>query len=191
MLVDLKGVKFLVKQSCVILEEQNFFLEAYRCLFAKIYGLDIFDSFLKITDISSRNCKNLNQVKNESLNYNLAKEALKEINSDVNIQMLLIYLNDDLVGVGRFKKIDEKVVSIPDLIVMGLTSEMEREIWQKAVSFGEMYFTKQGYEKMYLEIPFQEGPLLIRANELGFCEDVSDIKDDSKTYLLNKVLERK
>lgn len=194
--MSLNNISFAISRNAKLTEiEEDFLLEAYRKLFTKMYGQDVFDSFLSVVKRSSSNFKGKkNKIADFSENYSRALDVLELIRNDDNYELLLIYAEaETLVGAGRLRKISDTEASVPEIAIDGVNRELEIEIWKKAISFAELHFTSQGFEKMYVEIPFQEGPLLVRADELGFKEDPKDIVigEQTRTYLLNKTLERK
>lgn len=194
--MSLNNISFAISKNADLTEsEKDFLLEAYRKLFAKMYGQDVFDSFLSVAKRGSSNFKGRkNKIADFSENFCRALDALELVKSDDSFELLLIYgAEETLVGAGRLRRISDTEASVPDIAIDGVNRELEKEIWKKSVSFAEMHFASQGFEKMYVEVPLQEGPLLVRADELGFKEDPKDIvvSEATRTYFLNKVLERK
>lgn len=193
--MDLQDLKFIINKDGKLKEKENaFLLEAYRNLFIKMYGLDIVDAYLNVTHENINEfMKNHPKVKHNAKNYEEAKNVLLSIKNTANLELILIYLNNKLIGGGRIKKVNNEDASILDLVICCNTLEIEREIWKRCVSFVEEYLVNKKYKKMYLYIPYKEGPLLYRADDLGFKENPDDINIDEEvfTYLLYKDLERK
>jgi len=162
--------------------EKDFLIESYYKLFIKMYGNDIVDTFSYIV---KRSTKELIDKKSDlklfAKNYKNAIELLKPKNNPNN-KLLVIYLNKKIVGSAYLKRINDDICSIPFVSINVEDKEIEREIWKDSVSFSIQYLKKSGYKKMYLEIPLKEGPLLVRASELGFKEDPNDILVDEETY---------
>lgn len=192
--MELQNIKFTIFNNGRLSdEERNFLIEAYRKLFVKMYGLDVVDSFLKVTKEDSNDIANINsKVRKMAKNYERAQEALNEVFENPNLELLLIYSDNNLIGGGRLNRINSTDASLLDIVIETGDTLFDRNIWKCAVSFVEGYFIDNGFKKMYLEIPFQEGPLLYRADDLGFRENPNDIKvlEESVTYVLFKDLGR-
>ena len=194
--MKLKKVSFEIsKKAYITKEERDFLIEAYRKMYIKIYGFDFLDAFLCVTKAdSSKFFNERKELKNLGENQNRALQAMDTLENNENFELLVIRdEKDNLIGGGRLKKINEKEASIPDIVIECDNVKVSRDIWCQAIKFAEEYFVSCGYEKMYIEIALKDGPLLGRANKLGFFEDPNDIRIDGtvKTYLLNKILERK
>lgn len=201
--MELNSIKFSISNNTELTEkEQIFLLETYRKLFVKMYGSEVGDSLLKVLEALETKIKTFrefskiyirsnNELNNMSKNYLRSVYALYEVQKNEELSLLLIRdENNNLIGAGRLKVMDEKTASIPD-IALGLgTDEEKREIWKMAVAYVERYFKGLGFEKMYIEIPLDDPFLLYRADELGFKEDPEDIvvDEETRTYLFNKTL---
>lgn len=193
--MELSKVSFEVnKKAYITKEERDFLVEAYRKLFMKIYGCDMLEILSSFTRTSyTKLFKNKKSLQRYAENQIMALNVIESVENDENLDLLVI--RDDegkLIGGGRLRRISDTEASIPDIAIDGVVSKEQREIWRQAVIFAEEYFRSLGYEKMYVEIPLQDGPLLGRAGQLGFVEDPKDIPttDATRTYLLNKTLER-
>lgn len=187
--MKLNSLNFVISDSKILTEEEkNFLVEAYRKMFIKVYGCDVFDAFGIVANINKDDIKSIADNNQKfAQNYERAKDALESL-SENDLSVLLIYKEDRLVGGGRLKT-NYPTIKVLDIALDNIKIEEEREIWKSAILFVEQYFAKQKFERIYIEIPLKEGPLLIRANELGFKEDFYDIEDDKNTYLLNKKIE--
>ena len=193
--MELSKVNFeFNKKAYITKEERDFLVEAYRKLFMKIYGCDMLEILSRFIRTSyTKLFKNKKSLQRYADNQIMALNVIESVENDENIDLLVI--RDDegkLIGGGRLRRISDTEASIPDIAIDGVVPKEQREIWRQAVIFAEEYFRSLGYEKMYVEIPLQDGPLLGRAGQLGFIEDPKDIPttDATRTYLLNKTLER-
>lgn len=183
-------LKFVINRNGNLPEiVNNYVIDLYRNLFIKIYGLDIYDSFLKVANLKKTSSKKV--FKEYAKNYTRAMGVLESVKNDNAIDLLLVYNEDNiLVGAGRINKISDKEVNIPDIAV-DMELENAGEVWNETVKYLISYLTNLNVEKMYLEIPFSDGALLVKAANLGFEEDPNDIDiEKSNTYLLNKNLKR-
>jgi len=191
--MKLSGLKIVVaKIDELTLEEKNFLISIYHKLFINIYGNDLVDAFAYVTKTNVEKLVNEDyKVKFLSKNYKQAKEVVGSLENNANSKLLLIYIEDNLIGSALVNRIDDITSSVPYIVIDASEKDIEREIWKRTVSFVEKYLTDLGYKKMYLEIPLKEGPLLIRAKELGFKEDPEDIvmTEEVYTYVFNKNIE--
>lgn len=188
--MDFENINFRVSNKNSLSDsEKEFLLESYRELFGQIYGIDIYDSLIKLTN---KNKKIYNKLKFFSENYYRSQEMLEELPEHDDLSLLLIFLEDNLIGAARIKIFDDFTALIPDVAIGIGSLEEKREIWKLAIKYIENYLLNKNYQKMYVEIPLQNPWLLIYANELGFEEDPEDIviSEETRTYLLNKKLER-
>lgn len=186
--MELNNLEFKISNKIVLTDKEiDNLTEAYRKLYLKIYNFDLFDSFALILkkDIQSIIYKNkdLNYL---AENYNRAKDTINSLNKR-NINKILIYYNNELIGIGRIKTNNYKV-HILDIAINGVKKEIERDIWEETVIFIEDFYKKKKYKKIYVEVPLKDGALFMRASKLGFKEDYNDISEDRLTYLLNKVM---
>lgn len=193
--MELKKVSFEVnKKAYITKEERDFLVEAYRKLFMKIYGCDMLEVLANLTKTSSNKwLKRRKGLQKYAENQIRALDVMDSVENDENFDLLVIRDEESkLIGGGRLRRISDTEASIPDIAIEGVSLKEEREIWRQAVMFAEEYFTSLGYEKMYVEIPIQDGPLLGRAGKLGFVEDPKDMRvtDATRTYLVNKTLGR-
>lgn len=191
--MELSSLSFVVENIRELsADSKEFLIELYHKLFITIYGGDVVDAFTYVTKTNTKDLINKEyDVKALANNYRKATEILKSLEDNPNNELLLIYLDNKLIGSAYLKRIDDNKGLILYIAIDVIEKEIEREIWKETVLYIENYFNQLGYKKIYLEIPFKEGPLLIRANELGFKEDFDDINVDEVvyTYLLNKDLE--
>lgn len=191
--MELSSLSFVVENIRELsADSKEFLIELYHKLFITIYGGDVVDAFTYVTKTNTKDLINKEyDVKALASNYRKAIEILKSLEDNPNNELLLIYLDNKLIGSAYLKRIDDNKGLIPFIAIDVVEKEIEREIWKETVLYIENYFNQLGYKKIYLEIPFKEGPLLIRANALGFKEDSDDINVDEVvyTYLLNKDLE--
>ena len=189
------SLKFVISHDAKLSEkEEALLVEAYRKLFIKMYNYDIVDSFLKITKMDFKELLTRKRfILKLADNYLRASKALDEVKNRDELDLFLIYdSQDNLLGGGRLFKISDNEASIPDIEIIDMPVSTMREIWMESVNFAEDYFVSSGFEKMYIEIPLADGPLLVRADDMGFYEDPNDIviSETTRTYLLNKPLER-
>lgn len=186
------SLKFIMKDINDINEfDKEILLNAYHNLFIKTYGVDVVDAFSKVTNIDVDEVVDRDDnVKSSATNYNKSINALEEFRNNANLELLLIYYEDNLVGCAKQVRIDDETVKVPEIAFHNIDKSIERDLWKETVSYISKHFQKQNYKKMYLEIPLKEGPLLIRAGELGFIESPEDILGLEKTYtyILNKKL---
>lgn len=184
----------IVKSEELTEEERNTLVEAYRNLFVRIYNYDIVDSIVKVTNKDLKEVlKRGRVIKCYAENYQRALDAVSSTEESEKFDLFLIFgENGELLGGGRFYRISPNEASIPDIATVDLPLDEVREIWKQAIIFAESHFIQNGYSKMYLEIPLSEGPLLVRAIDMGFSESPEDIVTSpaTRTYLLNKYLER-
>jgi len=207
--MELSKLRFVINETGTISEEeQNYINEVYKTLFSEIYGYDILSKYLS----QKENLKNDYVFDNTYIN---SIDVPKSLSSD-NIALLMIYdENDKLIGAGRIKKIeklstknplvevfnkllekflksiDEKCISVPDIAISSECADSKYDIWKLAIQFLESYYMSLGYDRIYVEIPLNS-PLLLRADDLGYIEDLADIpvSDKPRTRILNKYLER-
>ena len=188
--MQLSDVHFKIGDSTYLDEkEKEQLLESYRRLFGEIYGFDIYDSLIKL---ANNNKRVYNKLKNFSESYFRAQQMLDELPEQTNISLLLIFNGNILIGAGRIRILDKDTISVPDIAIGFGTEEEKREIWKMAIEFIEEQSISENFKKMYVEVPLNSPCLLIRADDLGFREDPEDvvIDSDTRTYLLNKNLER-
>ena len=169
-------------------EEQDFLINIYRDLFTKIYNTNVFDYFYKRLKVFLSAADYFDIA---AENYERAVSAIKSAQQD-NIDLLLIYYEEKLIGGARMRMINETEASIPEIALANISEDIKESIWKEVIKFSENYFTDLGFDKMYLEIPLEDEQLLIKALDLGYMEDPEDIVTTSaiKTFLLNKKLER-
>ena len=161
-------------------ETKKILVEIYHSYYEGVYGIDAFDAFLKVTNLKADYYKNKIDLINEYTNN--YQRALNAFNDDTTL--ILIYKDNHLLGASRIIK--NRVL---DVVFYELNKEEKRRYWQEVIIYIEGFLRKKKFKKMYIEIPLKEGPLLVRANELGFVEDVDDIAGfEEVTYTLNKDL---
>jgi len=176
--MELENIRFEISNSGKLeTRERLVLLSAYKELFVKIYGYDILTEFYK---------ENNRIPKRVEKTFNV----LKSVKENEDLSLILIYYGKQLIGGGRIRKLSDTKASVPDIAIEIGTDKEKREIWKMTVEYVEQYLLNNGFEKMYLEVPLKEAPLLYRAGDLGFIEDPKDIGDDNRTYLLNKDLVR-
>ena len=192
--MEVRKVSFEInKKACITKEEREFLIEAYRKLFIKIYGCDMLEALANLTQTSSNKWLRRKGLQKYAENQIRALDVMNSVENDENFDLLVIRDEESkIIGGGRLRKISDTEASVPDITIEGSSVKDEREIWRQAIIFAEEYFTNLGYEKMYVEIPLQDGPLLGRASQMGFFEDPKDMRvtDATRTYLVNKTLER-
>ena len=75
--MDLEKLQFKISNNGELsVSEKEFLLEVYMNTFAQIYGIDIYDSLLKIV---GKNNQLDNKIKKFSENYNKSKELFNEL----------------------------------------------------------------------------------------------------------------
>lgn len=179
------------KEGVILEKEKDTVNDMYQQLFTDIYGEDVFDAFVKTVKKAVPNIKSkLAKLYYLSENYQRSQKALAMIEGNDTLELLKVYDSDDnIIGVGRLRKISDTVASVPDLAF--IDSETKKEVINQVLEFIENYFISLGYERIELEIPFKDVIYLARANKLGYLEDIEDMNTGLRTYLLNKSLERK
>lgn len=190
----LSELTFEVNKNVFLKEEdKETLIEAYRLYFIKLYGFNIFDAFLKVTNEDATKVKDkLNCDSETSENLLLAKKIIDDIQENDNYELLLIYSDANLIAGGRINKIDDKTASLLEIAVTKEHLDIEKDIYKLAIEYIEKYLKDLDFRKMYLETPLKDAKLLKLGYDLGFKEDPADI-DISKevyTYVLNKKLER-
>jgi len=186
--MKLKKLEFKIVQNLEMTRpEKEYLIEAYHQLNIVLYGYDLVDSY----EIVTQSGADKKEVLKYAINYSKSLELLEEVNKNANLELLIIYYDNKLVGASRLKRIDEDNAKVLDVALNGLNKEEKRGVWKQTIMFVENYFTNLGYKKMYVEIPLKENALLIRADDLGFRESPEDIvvDKDVNTYILNKTLE--
>jgi len=170
--MKLDNIKLSISNKKLTDSEKSILLKAYKELFTNMYGYDIIQDYLSSSS----------SLKNDYL----------DIREDT--RLILIYNEDDnLIGGGRIKEIDNKTIKVLDIAINHSSENEKRNLWKMVISYIEKYYTDLKYKKMYIEIPLNEPCLLIRADDLGFIESPEDISilGNNKTYVLNKMLESK
>jgi hypothetical protein len=160
---------------------KEYLFSLYYEYYKKTYGNDPMDVFLKVTKTNINNY--IMHIKDTTINY---KNVIKDLSDDI-IVMLIYDSKLNLIGCSRIKEKDSDV-RVLDIVFDNLGKIIERKNWVEVVAFLENFYKSRGYNKMYLNIPLKDGPLLVRANELGFKENPDDIEIDAKTYVLNKLI---
>jgi len=184
-------IDFIVnKKQELTKKEINLLIEAYRVYLSKLNGKDELDSFLEVINkTSDKVIKNIDVLEDKDKNFKKAKNIVEAtISSDID--MVLIYRFKRLIGMARIEKNDTDI-RVLDVVFYKLDKNKERKIWANTIKYIENYYNN--YRKIYLEIPYYEGPLLYRAKDLGYEENPEDIiiSKDTKNYILNKELGRK
>ena len=188
----MNNLKFVIAKSDDLNEEEKgILIDVYRKLFKKMYDNDTVDSYLKATNKDAKAIgEKVSFVTSLARYYQRSIDIMNSI-KEGNIELFLIYMDDNmLLGGGRLYKISPTEASVPDIAIIDLPLSVRRHVWKEAVMYAEDYYTKEGYTKMYLEIPISEENLLSKASKMGFQEAPEDIKEGARTYLLNKSLER-
>ena len=190
----LSELTFEVNKNVFLKEEdKETLIEAYRLYFIKLYGFNIFDAFLKVTNEDATKVKDkLNCDSEISGNLLLAKKIIDDIQENDNYELMLIYSGANLIAGGRINKIDDKTASLLEIAVTKEYLDIEKDIYKLAIEYIEKYLKDLDFRKMYLETPLKDAKLLKLGYDLGFKENPADI-DISKevyTYVLNKKLER-
>lgn len=168
--MKLEDIHLLVGYNDVLADEdKEKLLKGYQNLYIKLYGFDIIASYFENEHNSSFKLKEL---------FKIPKKE----------EILLIYKNEELIGLGRIKKLNKKEISLYDLLILKNNKDDYQAIWKKAISFMENYFANKNYKKMYIEIPISDTYLLFRADDLGFKESPNDIDifNNKSVYVLNK-----
>lgn len=183
-------IDFIINKKKELTEKEiNLLIEAYRLYLSKLYGKDELDSFLEVINKTSDKVKNnIDILEDKSKNLKKAKNIIQTTISN-DIDMILIYKFKRLIGMARVEKNDADI-RILDVVFYKLDNNRERKIWVETIKYIENYYNN--FRKIYLEIPYYEGPLLYRAKDLGYEENPEDIiiSKDTKYYILNKSLER-
>ncbi len=192
----MKNLRFVVSNESAkaILNNDEYaeLLDNYRQTFMKMNGVDLFDAFLGVTKTKIDD-KQRNKVKEFASNYNLAEEALIEVDNEYSLKTLLVYnRNNILIGGGRLRLDSiQKEALIPDLVIFSKNAKSNRQIWETSVKFVEEYVKKLGFSKLSVEIPKGDPALLGHVDNLGYIENISDnLIADFHTYLVEKELER-
>lgn len=163
--------------------EKKELLSIYYDYYKKVNNLDIFDSFLKVTNGKIQEYIDDKELINKTIN---AKLTLKALN-DLQNSYLLIKNDGIIIGTGRVNMLDN--VGYVFEVAFKSDCKEKNDIWKQAISFLEEYFYEKKCSKIFLYIPFNQGSLLYRADELGFKENPDDIKNDDEFYMLSKILE--
>ena len=183
--MEVKKIKLSINEKGILNEENyNIILEAYHNYFVTIYGMDFFDSVLKVTNIPYNRSDN---VKKFSLNYNRAEEVMESFKNK-NILLLMVYYKKNLIAVARLRYINEEEASIEDFVFIEKNID-EKLILNKIYEFVENYFKNYEIKKLYVNIPLKSHvSLLATSIHAGFREDSENISIDPipKVYCLNK-----
>lgn len=191
--MSLNEVKFVVNRTGELnKDEEELLINTYNNLFIKIFGYDMYESYLKIINSNIKKPSN-SKLQKFAQNYTKSLNILESVKNNDNFTLLMIYLENKLIGFGRMKVINNKEVSVPDIAIVDDLEDIEKDIWQKALKFVENYFTRLGFHKMYVEVPINDVGKLTKTINLGFKEDPDDIEvsEEANKYVLNKILERK
>ncbi len=175
-------------------KETENLLQAYYILFSKINGKDLPSALLQVLKLN-KNQSFAIKLLNVSENYQLAKKALLEIKPNFkgnNLNMLMVYESNNLIAAARLRNLGDNTGSIPDAVFM-VDEDKINIIWSLMIEYIENYFYELGYKKMYIEVPIKDPFLLKGCFDHDFRESPEDIvvKESTKTYFLNKNLERK
>lgn len=192
----MKNLRFVVSNESAksILNNEDYgkLLDNYRQIFIKMYGVDLFDSFLEVTKANIDETRK-NNIKEFASNYNLAEEALIEVNHEPGLKTVLVYNHHNiLIGGGRLRlNTLNEGAKIVDLVIFTESTKSNRQIWTASVKFVEEYVKKLGFSKLIVEIPKGEPALLGYAANLGYIENIIVNPNDTfHTYLMEKELER-
>ena len=190
----LTELTFEINKSGLLKEtEKEILIEAYRELFIKMYGFDMFDSLIKVIDNSAKEVFERSEENQQlAINYLKAVTAIESVSEDDNLELFLVYENDNLIAGGRLLKKDNNTANIIDIAIIKEKIKDEKIICNLIIKKIEEYFINLGFDKMYLEVPLKDIKLLKLASELGFVEDPEDIMVDEEVYayVINKKLER-
>lgn len=165
--------------------DKKILINSYQNYFAKIYGNDLVDLFLHVANLDHKYLKNREILEKYSDNYKIIEEMFKTIETDKLTELLCIYDKEyNLVAMGRLIQKNRREIYLKELIFNEEYQDNYRDLWVNFIKDLQIKLARRGYHKLYLEIPFYEGPLLIRANELGYKEDIDNIVE--KVYIVNK-----
>ncbi len=155
---------------------ENELVDLYYNYYKSTNGMDLFDSFLEISNMDKKHYKNkLDVIEEYANNYSLSNKVL-----DNEYKYILIYNNNTLIGCSRFI-IDNKDLKVLDIII-------NEDNYEEVLSFIEEYAKKKKINNIYIEIPSTLSIYLIKANKMGFIEE-DVIKDNA--YIVCKRIKEK
>ena len=182
--MNLRSLNFKISKKEVLnSKEEKLVLNLYHQLFTKIYGYDYYDAYLEV--IKSKNYQkppeNVLEMAPNSLKL---KEVLDDLENNSHLDILKVYKNHKLIGLGRIKtKKDE--IRLQELVLKVKDKEKIKLIWEYALDFMVSYY-QDTYQKLLVEIPLKDVSILLLLDKLGFKENPKDINIGDKTYILSK-----
>lgn len=193
--MDFNNLKMTINDDGFLTPEENNTLQkAYYELYTRMYGKDLSTSLIEVLKL-----KDSQPMKSKLLgiseNYKMANKTLTEINPNFkkdHLNMLMVYEKNKLIAAARIKNLDSDIVSIPDVVFM-IPSPLISDLWLQMLGYLENYFRTLNYKKIYIEVPLNNPFLLKECFNRDYQEDPEDIvvSEGTRTYLLNKNLERK
>ncbi len=182
--MNLRSISFKISsQEILNSKEEKLALNLYHPLFTKIYGYDFYDAYLEV--IKSKNyLEPQDNVLGMAPNSLKLKEVLDDIENNPHIEVLKVFKNYKLIGLGRIE-IQKRKIRLKELVLKIKDKEKIKLIWEKALEFIISYY-QDDYEKLLVEIPLKEPFLLLLLDKLGFKENPQDINIGDKTYILSK-----
>lgn len=160
--------------------KEKFILNVYHELFTKMYGHDYYDSYLEII-LSKSYKKPPKDVLDISPNSQKLLEVLDSMKNDHNIMVMEIYSGFKLIGLGRIE-VSKKSLKLKEIALLKSYQKNQKIIWANTLENLLNYAHREGFSKLYVEIPLKEVNLILLLDSLGFKEDPKDMKTEEIVY---------
>ena len=186
----LKNINFEINKNGLLKEkEKEILIDAYRELFIKLYGFDMFDSLIKVIASNAKEVYESNEENQHlAVNYSKAVDVIENIKNNDDTELFLVYEDENLIAGGRLQRKDSTSANLLDIALVRERIIDEKTTYKFIIQNAEDYFKKLNYKKMYLEVPLKDIKLLKVVTDLGFVEDPKDIiiSPEVYTYIFNK-----
>ncbi len=188
------NLEIVVNQDGFLTEKEFAMLQKkYYELFLRLYGKNLADTFISLLPIQDKSKLSAFWLKFSKNNYRatMALEQIKNMVPKDKLSLLMAYQRHNLVAAARLRNLNVKEASIPDAVFLDENSK--KELWPSILVYAENHCATLGYERLYVEIPFQDYTMLCGCLDEGYQEDREDVVKnlEAKTILLNKKLVRK
>ena len=188
------NLEIVVNQDGFLTEKEFAMLQKkYYELFLRMYGKNLADTFISLLPIQDKSKLSAFWLKFSENHYRatMALEQIKNMVPKDKLSLLIAYQRHNLVAAARLRNLNVREASIPDAVFLDENSK--KELWPSMLMYAENHCANLGYERIYVEIPFQDYTMLCGCLDGGYQEDREDVVKnlEAKTILLNKKLARK
>lgn len=188
------NLEIVINQDGFLTEKEFAMLQKkYYELFLRMYGKNLADTIIGLLHIQDKSKLSEFWLKFSENNSRatMALEQLKNMVPKDKLSLLMAYQRHNLVAAARLRNLNAKEASIPDAVF--LDESRKKNLWLSMLMYAENHCVALGYERLYVEIPFQDYTMLCGCLDEGYQEDREDaVKNlEAKTILLNKKLARK